>query len=208
MHTAPFGVYAVDMTQSIIFWNSKAEEILGYGSEEVIGKKCYEICSSIPVSGSEPICLQGCPSIRLARTGQIPSIGDVRMLCASGERKLVTVSPLVVPLDQENDNNILVHVFFDRKKQAQLLCSKDLSNGIEKLLPSIDATDDNEIDILTKREREILRLVAQGNESAQIARKLNISNYTVLNHVRNARTKMSAANKLDAVLTALRYGLI
>ena len=208
MYTAPFGVYAVDMTQSIIFWNASAKEILGYSREEVIGKKCYEICNSISVADSEPICLKGCPSIRLARTGRIPSIGHVQMLCASGERKLVTLSPLVIPLGENNGKNILIHVFYDSKEQAQFMLSRNLDNGMQQLLPPRDCDDNDKIAILTMREREVLVLVANGNEPEQIARKLNISKHTVLNHIRNARTKMGAVNKLDAVLTALRYGFI
>ena len=61
---------------------------------------------------------------------------------------------------------------------------------------------------LTNRETEVLRLVALSLDSRQLAEELHISEHTVLNHIRNARVKLNAANKLNAVLTARRLGLI
>ena len=61
---------------------------------------------------------------------------------------------------------------------------------------------------LTNRELKVLRLVALSLDTKQIARELHLSPHTVLNHIRNARVKLNAANKLGAVLTARRLGLI
>ena len=36
------GVFAVDEKQRIIFWNPGAEQVLGYESEEVMDKHCFE----------------------------------------------------------------------------------------------------------------------------------------------------------------------
>ena len=38
MLEAPYGVYAVDMDQRIVFWNSAAERILGHERENVLGR--------------------------------------------------------------------------------------------------------------------------------------------------------------------------
>ena len=61
---------------------------------------------------------------------------------------------------------------------------------------------------LSSRELEVLRLVAQSVGASRIAHALNISPHTVLNHIRNARRNLLASNRLDAVLTAQRLGLI
>ena len=61
---------------------------------------------------------------------------------------------------------------------------------------------------LTARELEVLRLVALGRSTAQIAGNLRISEHTVRNHVRHFRAKLNASTKLEAVLTALRLGLV
>ena len=61
---APYGVYAVDMSQTILFWNRSAERILGHTADEAVGLRCYEVLQSLPESGTVPVCLQGCPAIR------------------------------------------------------------------------------------------------------------------------------------------------
>ena len=44
---APYGVYAVDMSQTILFWNRSAEWILGHTAEEAVGLRCYEVLQSL-----------------------------------------------------------------------------------------------------------------------------------------------------------------
>ena len=140
MLEAPYGVYAVDMDQRIVFWNSAAERILGHKREDVFGLPCYEVCASLPQYGTSPICMEGCPSITLAKQGIIPPVSHVRMRQSSGKRKSVTVTPLIVQADHEGEPTILVHLF--------------------------------------------------------------------LTHIRNAREKLNARNRMDAVLAALRRGLL
>ena len=61
---------------------------------------------------------------------------------------------------------------------------------------------------LTKREREILRLMAQGLDNRAIADKLFISFTTVRGHVQNILEKLDAHSKLEAVARANQHGLI
>ncbi|MFZ4815080.1 MAG: helix-turn-helix domain-containing protein [Phototrophicaceae bacterium] len=61
---------------------------------------------------------------------------------------------------------------------------------------------------LTPREREVLDLVAEGLPNKQIARKLQISEYTVKFHVNAILTKLGAASRTEAVVRATRLGLI
>jgi PAS domain S-box-containing protein len=56
---------------------------------------------------------------------------------------------------------------------------------------------------LTKREREIVTLIALGRETAQIAQELGISAETVRTHVRNAMSKLDAHTRAQLVATAL-----
>lgn len=61
---------------------------------------------------------------------------------------------------------------------------------------------------LTKREREILRLLADGMRNEQVGRELSISPLTVRTHVKNAMDKLEADTRTQAVATALRQSLI
>ena len=61
---------------------------------------------------------------------------------------------------------------------------------------------------LTPREVEVLHLVALGWETAAIAEELGVSVHTALNHIRNFRQKLDAQNKLQAVVAAVRLGIL
>ena len=51
---------------------------------------------------------------------------------------------------------------------------------------------------LTEREREVLRLVAQGQSNQQIAQFLDISEHTVATHLRNLLDKLGVGNRVQA----------
>ena len=60
---------------------------------------------------------------------------------------------------------------------------------------------------LTKREIEVLKLVAQGMNNREIGRRLFISENTVKNHVRNILEKLHLHSRMDAAMYALRKKL-
>ena len=62
--------------------------------------------------------------------------------------------------------------------------------------------------VLTERERQVLRLLADGQTNEEIGRALFISPETVRTHVRKAMTKLDADTRTQAVATALRQSLI
>jgi DNA-binding NarL/FixJ family response regulator len=74
------------------------------------------------------------------------------------------------------------------------------------VLAGPDATD--RMPGVTKREREILRLLADGMRNEQVARRLSISPLTVRTHVKKAMDKLDADTRTQAVANALRQSLI
>ena len=61
---------------------------------------------------------------------------------------------------------------------------------------------------LTQRERDVLRLLADGMTNEEIGKSLFISPETVRTHVRKAMAKLDADTRTQAVATALRQSLI
>lgn len=61
---------------------------------------------------------------------------------------------------------------------------------------------------LTARELDVLRLVAAGQANKQIAARLGLSEATVKTHLKAVFARLGAANRTEAVTTALRLGLI
>ena len=63
-------------------------------------------------------------------------------------------------------------------------------------------------DLLSEREFEVLRLAARGLPNKEIARRLGLSIRTVHSHLANIFMKMQVGSRTEAVLLALRHGMI
>ena len=61
---------------------------------------------------------------------------------------------------------------------------------------------------LTSREREILGYIARGCLNKQIARSINITEQTTKNHITNIFRKLGASNRTEAVIKAIRMGVV
>jgi two-component system nitrate/nitrite response regulator NarL len=61
---------------------------------------------------------------------------------------------------------------------------------------------------LTKREREVLELVAEGLGQREIGRRLAIGTETVRAHLQKVRKRLSATTSTEAVAKAMRLGLL
>jgi DNA-binding NarL/FixJ family response regulator len=66
----------------------------------------------------------------------------------------------------------------------------------------------NEVPSLTQRERDVLRLLADGLSNEEIGKRLFISPETVRTHIRKAMDKLDADTRTQAVAKALRQSLI
>jgi DNA-binding NarL/FixJ family response regulator len=62
--------------------------------------------------------------------------------------------------------------------------------------------------VLTQREIEVLTLVAQGLANKEIGSRLGTASGTIKMHVQNILAKLDAADRTEAVTTALRRGII
>ncbi|MDX6692237.1 MAG: hypothetical protein QOG15_3694 [Solirubrobacteraceae bacterium] len=62
--------------------------------------------------------------------------------------------------------------------------------------------------LLTAREREILHALAEGLDSQRIASRMHISVRTVRNHIANVLAKLGVHSQIQALLFALRYGVV
>ncbi|WP_148575147.1 response regulator [Nocardioides caldifontis] len=76
-----------------------------------------------------------------------------------------------------------------------------------RLAEGPEATGGDGTPRLTERETEVLRLVAKGLSSKQIAERLVLSHRTVQNHVQNTLRKLQLHNRVQLVRYALEQGL-
>ena len=63
-------------------------------------------------------------------------------------------------------------------------------------------------EVLTARETEVLRIVATGSRNRDVAEILSISEETVKVHMKHVMDKLGARDRTEAVVVAVRRGII
>jgi DNA-binding NarL/FixJ family response regulator len=79
---------------------------------------------------------------------------------------------------------------------------------VERFAQPQQASASETLDVLTDREREILRLLAEGNSNAELAAKLYLSEATVKTHVSAVLRKLGVRDRVQAVIAAYDAGLV
>jgi PAS domain S-box-containing protein len=212
--SAADGAFVVDEDQRILYWNQAAQRVLGYTSEETLGRLCYELMEGQDEQG-RAICRKHCRLMVIAfGGGQIPT-HDLSVRGSAGDPCWINVSAFVFRGNGQDPEPVLVHLFRNvthRKENEQLLrevltAAGRLQNGQPSPRrprePKVDEGTD-----LTDREREVLSLLATGSSTADMAQALCISTSTVRNHVRSILSKFGVHSRLEAVVYALKQGLI
>jgi DNA-binding NarL/FixJ family response regulator len=94
---------------------------------------------------------------------------------------------------------------------GESLISPQIAGKLLQRLRSQSTSEDAAATIraeLSDREIEVLKLIANGKDNAQIARDLFISPKTVKNHISNILMKLQIENRIQAAVYAVRSGIV
>lgn len=86
-----------------------------------------------------------------------------------------------------------------RMQATEAYSKKNLGNNLD---------DSSEAASLTRREMQLLKLLARGYTYREVAEELNVSSHTVNSHIKNLYRKLSVKTKNEAVFAATRQGLL
>lgn len=208
------GAFVIDEDQRILYWNQAAQEILGYTSDEVVGRACYEILGGRD-DGGQVVCRHHCYVATTALTGSAVTNYDTCARTKSGEVRWINVSILTFSASDEAAP-LIVHLFRDAadKKQNEqftrqvLGAAKRLQENVAASPTTLPPTAGSLAQDLTDREREVLSLLAQGLSTRDIAQSLSISPSTARNHAQNILQKLRVHSRLEAVAYAFEHGLV
>lgn len=193
------GAFAIGADGRIVLWNRAAEKMLGHSAREAIGRPCCDLFVGYDDSGNR-LCYQGCHVMSLVKMGDPVQSFDMRTRTKTGRPIWINLSTLTVPAGQAG-GPLTVHLFRD------VTATKELLGLVRERLtatPTAEATGD----ALTRRELEILRVIATGMSTKAAAAKLHVSPATVRNHVQNILGKLGAHSRLEAVAKATRQRLL
>ena len=203
--------FAVDGSGLIVAWNSAAGALFGVTAGEAVGKPCNRIIQGADECGL--VCSDVCTVLPAARKRRPVSNFDLQIETRQG-RKWCNVSVLMVQ-EAESTSPYCIHIVrpIDVPKRLELLMrdfivtETGLPPKSARRLGSLRHIPTGEAE-LTKRQGEILRLLAKGATTASIAAELHISRTTVNNHVQQILHKLNAHTRLEAIRRAERTGSI
>lgn len=199
--------FVVTESGEIRSWNKAAERLFGYPASEVLSRSCHEVLRGHGVLGV-PVCT-GDHSVQLCAGQSDISDFDLHVRKRTGERLWVNVSTLVFD-DARGGERLIVHLARDisgRKKTEELL-EKMVDVSRQVLSKAGHAEGVAPVSPLSEQEKRILRLFADAKNSAEIARELGITLPTLRNHLHTINEKLRTHNRLEAVMHALKRGLI
>ena len=192
------GAFAVAEDGRVRLWNQAAERILGWTAREVLERPCCEILEGINGDGNR-FCSRGCHLMSPVQRRE--SVQHVEMQTRTKAGRAVWLDIRVFELSPDGGGDALtVHLFRDVTATRALL--ELLRNRLRA-----PETSSNGASPLTRRESEIVRLMATGANTKALAERLHVSPATVRNHVQNIFTKLGVHSRLEAVAWVNRHHL-
>lgn len=179
---------ATDADGVVTTWNSRAETLYGWPRDEAIGRHINEL--TVPAE-SRRAAEDIMAAIQAGRRWQ----GSFRLRRKDGSlfTAFVKDSPI---LDADGGLIGVVGVSIE-------IADAELANAVRAVVDGNHRTDGRRARTLSPREREVLGLLARGLTGEQIAARLVLSPETIRTHIRNAREKLGASTRVEAVTMAL-----
>ena len=196
------GGFAIDAEGRIVLWNRAVESMLGYTVREAVGRQCCDLLMGDDENGNR-LCGGGCHIMDLVRMRAPVHSFDMRTRTKTGSAIWVNVSTLRVSRDGAGDGT--VHLLRDVTATREILAL--IRERLAIPAPLVPAAP-NSTGALTRRELEILTVIATGVNTKDAAERLHVSPATIRNHVQNILGKLGAHSRLEAVAYATRNRLI
>ncbi len=197
--------FATNARGTIVALNKAAGRFLGYEQKGILGNRCYEVFCGTDLFGNR-FCDKNCPVVNMAYRDEGVRSFELNLRTATFEIIRTNISIIVVS-GRANSEFAIIHLLkpLENGKEAKSSTAGFLLPGRASDQPSFHGLNSGP---LTPREIEVLRQLAAGTSTKEIATLLFISVATARNHVQSILRKLKAHSRLEAVFFARRVGRI
>lgn len=205
--------FACNEAGRITAWNKAAEDLLGHKASQVIGKRCFTILRGTDLFGNR-FCSEGCPLRKMVRRHEAIHPHRLQIARRPGD-PLTAKCSIIVAHGARDGRYSVIHLLQPLDAAAPPETAKQapaprvpIPGDPPSLTSDPKTAPPARGRSLTPRESQVLRLVATGTSTDDIARALGISRTTVCNHIQHILSKLEVHNKLQAVYIGLRESMI
>lgn len=222
-------MFVVGEDFQVLRWSRRATELLGFEEEDAVGRPCYELLVGNDAR-SPGICGRDCPVLTGARVNARVPDYDLLSRCADGKHKWLNMTTLI--LEGESDGphtkRQIMHLMRDvtDKRSVEefarvLAATLRESGGIPPARSDDEQNPDREqepatlndistynVPQLSPRELQVLRLLAHGTSTNEMAAAMGVTPVTARNHVSRLLNRLGVGTRLQAVVYGARTGLI
>jgi DNA-binding CsgD family transcriptional regulator len=200
--------------RQFIFYSSNFGALLGYNSSDYNEKGQQFFAEKMHPDDATKLSMKGVSILKLfdhfsdEEKLNHKAIYEYRMLNAQNRYIRLIEQYQVLELDSKGQAWLMMNIVDISPNQDESdECEYKLLNFKTGQILLIEEPSQIQYE-LTKREKEILKLVKAGFLSKEISDKLTISVHTVNTHRQRVLDKLKANNSMEAVAFASRYGLI
>lgn len=191
-------VFAIDRARRIVYQNEAFSGIFPHGNPAMYRRKCYEVLCGRTLEGKK-FCHPDCPVGKSLVEGQPVENFDLQVRRDDGDPVRINVGAMPVSGIFDDVAAIFmlwpIDPFYSFFRPAD---DREQTNGIS---PDIEHR-------LTRREWQILKLLAEGLDAGVLAKTLHISHVTARNHIQHIYAKLGVHNRAEAVGYVFRKGLM
>jgi len=183
----PDAVFAIDDTRRIVYRNKAFDDMFqrAAGSSR---RRCYEVICGRTLEGKN-FCNPDCPVGKSLLDGQAVENFDLAVLRDDGQSQWLSVG--AIPASKTSEKTVAI--FTLRPIRVTGISPRPVRD--DRPYPDI---------ALTRRERQILELLAQGLNARTLVWHLHIKYVTARNHIQHIYEKLGVHNRAEAVSYAFR----
>ena len=183
-----------------------------------------EIAATASLKGARELYNAGSFSLALIDLG-LPDGSGIELLAEFSRHSPMTYCVVTTIFDDDEHlfqslrNGAKGYLIKDQSPQKQLEQLREITNGQPPLSPSvarrilshfstIDKADTELENCLTRREKEVLALIAKGHSRPEIAEQLGLAVSTVCGYTKSIYQKLDISSQAEAAIKASRIGLL
>lgn len=192
--------FVTDVDGLVLAWSPEAALHLGVREDQVLGRPWVDLVRQPDGDGR----LEGASGVLEAvRAGGVPAPRQLQLRRGDGAQRAFMVACAVFATETPGRPWVLVSLHPASSGAAAAGAPSSSPPRAASLRPAAQRPMN-----LSRREREVLSLLARGARGEHIAQELGIARATVRNHVQRLFRKLEVRSRLEAVARAYQDGLV